>query len=154
MFKSKPKTMAKFNNEQENQIINLIGAETIIKGDITTNGNIRIDGTLIGSLQVKGKLVIGENGKIEGNVICKNADISGTAKVKIKVAELLTLKSSAKLIGEIITTKLSIEPGANFSGNCRMGNDKQIIEEANLKQTNPYNKQENIKEKELAQTKK
>ncbi len=105
----------------DNQSVNIIGAGTIIDGDITTNGDIRIDGTLTGSINVKGKLVIGVSGSAEGEIICQNADISGTLKGKIGIAELLSLKASAKLTGDIITNKIAIEPGAIFAGSCSMG---------------------------------
>ena len=114
------KAMAK-NNEPESASINLIGAGTFIQGDIKTNGDIRIDGTLVGSINVKGKLVIGVSGNIDGETICQNADVSGAIKGKITVNELLSLKASAKLTGDIIANKLAIEPGANFSGSCSMG---------------------------------
>ena len=112
--------MAKDSNS-ENPSVNLIGAGTIIDGDVTTNGDIRIDGSLTGSITVKGKLVIGVSGSIEGEAICQNADISGTIKGKIAVSELLSLKASAKLTGDIITNKIAVEPGAVFSGSCSMG---------------------------------
>lgn len=121
--------MAK-SNEMENPSINLIGAGTVIKGDIKSNGDIRIDGTLLGSLQSKGKVVVGTSGNIEGEIICQNADISGTIKAHITVAELLTLKATAKLVGDIITNKLAIEPGANFSGTCSMNNSPKDIKYA------------------------
>ncbi|MBL7889755.1 MAG: polymer-forming cytoskeletal protein [Bacteroidetes bacterium] len=112
--------MAK-NSNSENPSVNIIGAGTVIEGDITTNGDMRIDGSLTGSINVKGKLVVGPSGTIEGEIICQNADISGTIKGKIGVAELLALKSSSKLTGDIITNKIAIEPGAAFSGSCSMG---------------------------------
>jgi cytoskeletal protein CcmA (bactofilin family) len=114
------KAMAK-DNGSETPSVNLIGAGTIIKGDIITNGDIRIDGTLTGSISVKGKLVIGVSGTIDGEISCQNADISGTTKGRITVNELLVLKASAKLNGDIITNKIAIEPGAVFSGSCSMG---------------------------------
>ena len=112
--------MAK-DNASETPSVNLIGAGTVIQGDIKTNGDIRIDGTLTGSISVKGKLVIGVSGSVDGEVICQNADVSGTVKGKVTVAELLSLKASAKLTGDIITNKIAIEPGAMFSGSCSMG---------------------------------
>lgn len=114
------KAMAR-ENASEAPSVNLIGAGTIIQGDIKTNGDIRIDGTLTGSISVKGKLVIGVSGSVEGEISCQNADISGTVKAKVTVAELLSLKASAKLSGDIITNKIAIEPGAVFSGSCSMG---------------------------------
>ena len=101
--------------------VNMIGAGTIITGDIVSKGDIRIDGTLKGSVNTEGRVVLGREGMIEGDVICKDADISGTINAKITVSQLLSLKTTAKLNGDIITNKLSIEPGAAFSGSCSMG---------------------------------
>ena len=112
------KTMKKDDN---GTVINMIGVGTIITGDINSNGDLRIDGTLKGSVATEGKVVLGKNGVIEGDVVCNNADIAGEIKAKITFSQLLTLKSTAKLKGDIITNKLSIEPGAVFSGSCSMG---------------------------------
>ncbi len=101
--------------------VNIIGAGTIIEGEINTNGDIRVDGTLTGKLNVKGRLVLGVSGQIDGEVVCQNADISGTIRGKLNVSDLLALKSSSKLSGDIITNKLAIEPGAVFTGSCAMG---------------------------------
>lgn len=109
------------NNQYETPSINLIQSDTVIEGDVKANGDIRIDGTLKGTLQVKGKLVVGSTGNIEGEIHCQNADISGTIKGKTFVSELLSLKTTAKLTGDIVTGKLAIEPGASFSGSCSMG---------------------------------
>ncbi len=106
--------------ESEAPSINLLGAGTTIKGDIVSNGDFRIDGTLIGSINSKGKLVVGASGSVEGNIICQNADFSGNIKAKVEVSELLTLKATAKLVGDISIGKLSIEPGAQYVGNCNM----------------------------------
>ncbi len=116
--------MAK-NNETESPTVNLIGNHTFIKGDVKLDGDIRIDGTLIGSVNSKGKVVVGITGNIEGEIICKNADISGNIKAKVTVSELLSLKSTAKLTGDVTTNKLSIEPGAKFSGSCNMNDPEQ-----------------------------
>jgi cytoskeletal protein CcmA (bactofilin family) len=114
------------NNEpnkktQMTEAINTIGAGTIVTGDVQSKGDIRVDGSLKGSLNTSGKVVLGKEGVIEGDVLCNSADISGTIKAKITVSQLLSLKTTAKLNGDIITNKLSIEPGASFSGSCSMG---------------------------------
>jgi len=114
--------MAK-NNETENTTINLISIGTDITGDIKSNGDIRIDGSLLGNLSTKGKVVIGATGKIKGEVICKNSEVCGIIEGKITVGHLLNLKATSKILGEIITSKLSIEPGAKFSGNCKMSDN-------------------------------
>ena len=118
MFTNKNETMKK---TESTAAINMIGAGTVITGDIVSKGDIRIDGTLRGSVNTEGKVVLGREGMIEGDVICKDAEISGTIKAKITVSQLLSLKTTAKLSGDIITNKLSIEPGAAFSGSCSMG---------------------------------
>lgn len=109
------------NNENDGNSVNLIGAGTKIKGNIQSEGDIRIDGTLIGTITSKGKVVVGSTGTVEGEITCENADISGTVKVKIAVANILLLKPTAKLTGDIVTSKLAIESGATFSGSCSMG---------------------------------
>jgi cytoskeletal protein CcmA (bactofilin family) len=131
--------MAK-NNIPESQTINQLGSGTVIKGDVKSNGDFRIDGTLIGTIESKGKIVIGTSGNVEGKITCQNAVISGSIKVKINVAELLELKSSSKFSGEIITNKLAIEPGAKFSGTCNMS-------DPGLKEIKPLVKNDPIKEK-------
>ncbi|MDD2412688.1 MAG: polymer-forming cytoskeletal protein [Bacteroidales bacterium] len=115
--------MAK-NYEQEIPSINLIASGTIFKGDITSNGDFRIDGTLIGSITSKSKVVIGTTGVVDGEIHCQNADFSGKIKADVKVGELLTLKSTSNLIGNLTIGKLAIEPGAQFTGNCSMENEK------------------------------
>lgn len=116
--------MAK-NFETENKLPNMMGPGTRIKGDIETNGDIRIDGFIEGSVQSKGKIVIGANGSIIGKVQCVNAEIAGQMEGEMIVNELLSLKNSSKFKGDIVTSKLSIEPGALFSGTCSMGDDEE-----------------------------
>ena len=129
--------MAKYN-ETESNAINLIGVGTIINGDIQSSGDIRIDGTLTGSLSTSGKLVIGETGKIKGDINCKNSDISGVVEGKILVAELLTLKLTAKILGDIITSRLTVEPGALFTGTCNMAkNNNSMMNNANQQAKQP-----------------
>ena len=111
--------MGKFN-ETDNTAINLLSNGTEITGDIKSNGDIRIDGLLAGNLTTKGKVVIGPTGKVKGEVYCKNSEVSGVVEGRICVSQLLTLKADCKISGDIVTFKLSIEPGAKFTGNCKM----------------------------------
>lgn len=120
MFKKNSNQMAR-NNEVETPAINIIRKGTQITGDVTCSGDIRIDGLLKGTLISEGKVVIGTSGLVDGEVTCKNADISGEIKGKMTVRELLQLKATANISGDINTNKLSIEPGANFTGTCNMG---------------------------------
>ena len=106
--------------EMESTAINIITDGTIIKGDITATGDFRLDGTLEGNIQLNGKLVVGDSGVVNGNVLCQNANIIGTVNGNLSVKELLSLHTSARVHGDILINKLSIEPGAVFSGKCRM----------------------------------
>lgn len=112
--------MAKENNVINLQVINLIAKGTQITGDLTSDGDLRVDGEITGNLDTKGRLVIGASGKIEGEIRCKSSEIAGTHKGRLFVAELLSLKASSSVTGDIVTGKLSIEPGAYFSGTCTM----------------------------------
>jgi cytoskeletal protein CcmA (bactofilin family) len=111
--------MAKYN-ETENNTINLISNGTEITGDVKSNGDIRIDGSLTGNLSTKGKVVIGPTGKVKGEVVCRNSEVSGQVEGKISVSQLLNLKASSRIFGDIATSKLAIEPGARFTGTCAM----------------------------------
>jgi cytoskeletal protein CcmA (bactofilin family) len=128
--------MAKFN-EPDNTTINLISNGTDITGDIKSNGDIRIDGSLTGNLNTKGKVVIGTTGKVKGEVICKNSEVAGFLEGKIVVGQLLNLKASSKINGEIITSKLSIEPGAVFTGNCKMSDTDINVGAGIIKEKEP-----------------
>ncbi|MFP4023576.1 MAG: polymer-forming cytoskeletal protein [Thiohalospira sp.] len=115
--------MAKNNEPEITTAINLIAAGTEITGDITSNGDIRIDGALNGNLNTTGKVVVGETGKVKGEIICKNSEVLGEINGKIKVGELLSLKATAKINGDIVTKRLAIEPGSRFTGNCNMSDE-------------------------------
>jgi cytoskeletal protein CcmA (bactofilin family) len=112
--------------ETEQKQINIIGAGTSITGDIKCSGDIRIDGTLTGNINVQGKVVIGTSGNIKGEVVCKNSEVEGKIEGKINVSELLSLKNTSSILGDIITGKLAIEPGATFTGTCTMDNGSRI----------------------------
>jgi len=105
----------------ETPTVNMIGKGTSIKGDVRSDGDFRIDGTLLGSIQSTGKIVVGSTGTIEGEINCQNADISGIVKATLKVKELLSLKATSRVYGDVYTSKLAIEPGAVFTGTCNMG---------------------------------
>ena len=121
--------MAKIYNENETNGINIIGIGTKITGDVNSNGDIRVDGSLTGKLITKGKVVIGETGRVKGEINCKNSDVEGSIEGKITVSQLLSLKTKARIQGDIIATKLAIEPGCQFTGNCDMNTSSSDNEE-------------------------
>ncbi|MCB0755388.1 MAG: polymer-forming cytoskeletal protein [Flavobacteriales bacterium] len=121
---------------------NHINSDTVIEGSIKARGNLRIDGKLTGTLECQGRVVIGASGVIEGDIKCENAEIEGSLKANITVSDLLSLKSTAKVQGDIITKKLAIEPGATFTGSCSMGGVVKDISSSNAGQSREEQRQE------------
>ncbi|HRO98698.1 MAG TPA: polymer-forming cytoskeletal protein [Flavobacteriales bacterium] len=100
--------------------INSIMEGTSIVGEVNSDSNIRIDGRIKGTVTAKGRVIVGQSGVIEGEVVCQSADVEGTVLGRVNCQDLLSLKATAKLQGDINTKKLAIEPGAVFTGNCSM----------------------------------
>lgn len=117
MFEKKT-TQKNTNSFQSNT--NLISLGTIINGNIDCESDFRLDGVLTGNFDCKGKLVVGVNGKIIGDVTCKSAEIEGYLQGNIIVEEVLNIKKSAVIIGDVSVGQLSIEPGAKFDAKCQM----------------------------------
>lgn len=109
---------------QSANISNSIVEGTIINGNISAPNDIRIDGCLIGKLECKGRVIVGPQGKIEGDVKCVNAIIEGAFTGNIHVSELLSVKESAIVSGDIVTDKLMVHTGAIFNVTCSMGGQK------------------------------
>ena len=107
---------------------NVIAKNTTIKGEIISDGDYRIDGVLEGDLKTKGRVIIGSGGVVNGTVEALNTDIEGTFSGKLIVEKILTVKAIAKISGEVVVGKLSIEPGAAFNASCTM---KAIVKEVN-----------------------
>lgn len=99
---------------------NRIEKGTKITGEIQSESDFRIDGILEGSISTSGKVVIGKEGKINGKVICKNADFEGVFSGNLEVKETLTLKSSSNTEGDVIISKLIVDAGAFFNAKCSM----------------------------------
>lgn len=99
-----------------NRIVDL----TKITGNITSPADLRLDGELIGNITCDGKVVLGVKSIVTGNIICKNIDIEGVFNGKLEVENLLGIKKSAQIKGEVYAGKLSIEPGAVFEASCEM----------------------------------
>jgi cytoskeletal protein CcmA (bactofilin family) len=100
---------------------NTIGKGTFLEGNIETHGNIRVEGKVVGNVKSKSKVALGNSSNVQGNIIAQNADIEGEVRGRLEVSELLVLKATAVINGDIVTGKLVVEPGAVFNGTCKMG---------------------------------
>ena len=114
--------------EDQSNTSNIIGKETVLQGDIESIGNIRVEGKVYGNARCKAKLVMGNDAYVEGNAVAGTAEIACKVKGNIEVSELLILKPSAVINGDILTNKLVVEPGATFNGSCQMGHLAKDIE--------------------------
>lgn len=123
MFKSKNKTEVSMSSGPNE--LNRIVENTTVKGEINCASNIRVDGRVEGTLITTGKLVIGVNGEVEGDVICDSADVEGKVLGKINVKSRLLLKATADIKGDIVFDKLVVEDGAKFRGQVSMHNENE-----------------------------
>lgn len=116
---------------------NVIAKSTTIVGEIKSEGDFRIDGTLEGNLTIKGKVIIGSEGIVKGNIQASSADIEGKISGKLTVEKTLTVKAIANISGEVIVGKLSIEPGAAFNASCIMKAVTKDASKVDEKQNQP-----------------
>lgn len=110
---------------------NIIGEGSVLKGNLNSSGNVRLEGKVIGDLSSSSKVACGETSVVDGNVIAENAEIAGKVTGKVTVSELLILKSTASIHGDIATSNLIIESGANFNGACSMGIEEIMEDDSN-----------------------
>ena len=114
---------------------NIIGKNTSIVGDVISEGDFRIDGKVEGIIKTTGRVVIGKSGSAKGKIECNNADIEGKFSGELLVNSLLTLKSTSKISGDVVISKLSVEPGAEFNATCAMkGSVKELQNEQSTKE--------------------
>ena len=111
---------------RESNKIDIIEKTTKIVGDITSQADFRIDGNVQGTITTSGKVVVGEEGLVSGNITCVNSDIAGRVKGSLDVSGVLSLKSSAKIEGQVIAGKLAIEAGANVDATISMKGAKKM----------------------------
>lgn len=121
---------SKENKNQKPKVMerNVVAKNTTIVGDIKSDGDFRIDGTLEGTLITNGRVIIGAEGLIKGKVEAANADIEGKFSGELFVSNTLTIKTTADISGDVVIGKLSVEPGASFNATCAM---KGAIKELN-----------------------
>jgi cytoskeletal protein CcmA (bactofilin family) len=134
MFSNKEKTQKPKVME-----INVVAKNTAIIGDIISEGDFRIDGTLEGNIKTKGRVIIGVSGSVKGKIDAVNSDIEGKFSGDLLVQETLTIKATAIISGDVVIGKLSVEPGATFNASCSM--------RGAIKELNKPNEQQKLSEK-------
>ncbi|MBR9999027.1 MAG: polymer-forming cytoskeletal protein [Cyclobacteriaceae bacterium] len=109
------------SEEELSNSSNIIGKGTTVEGNLESFGNIRVEGRIIGSIKSKSKVALGQSSFVEGDILAQNAEISGEVDGRVEISELLILKATAVISGDIITNKFIVESGATFNGSCKMG---------------------------------
>lgn len=139
----------KRSNVEPSSAQNRINEGTKLKGDISSTGFFRIDGTIEGNVHTPSKVVLGKTGVIIGTLSCENADLEGKFEGNLQVSGTLTLRSSAIIEGDVIVGKLSVEPGAVLNASCVMqggmtkaGLNPQLSEKS---QSHPFDRQQRLK---------
>lgn len=127
MLNNKKKTE---NPQAAISAFNVIGEGTSITGNMSSSGDLRVDGSIEGSVYTSSKFVLGNTGKVKGDINARNADISGEVKGNVKISDTLFLKSSARIYGDIETSKLIIESGGEFNGKCVMSKNSTKISDS------------------------
>jgi cytoskeletal protein CcmA (bactofilin family) len=118
--------------------INRIVEGTTVEGIIQSESNLRIDGEFKGELITKGRLVVGPKGVVKGTINCMCCDVEGVLEGEVTVLELLAMKSSATVQGDLYYGQLSVEVGAKALGTFRMG----VPKKSNISSDKPASKAE------------
>jgi cytoskeletal protein CcmA (bactofilin family) len=125
MFNTKPKPKTEMQQEKTNSHTGngttLISAGTTVKGDISSNSDLRIDGTIRGNIHSGARIIIGASGVVEGDISGNQADIVGKVSGNIRTKDLLQLRGDCVVNGNLYAGKLQVEPTATFNGECHMG---------------------------------
>ncbi len=118
---STKKEPGKSNGTASSNSLNTLVQGTVVEGTVKSESDIRVDGTIKGKLYCDAKVIIGPAGMVEGEIKCKNAVIEGKIQGNLEVSELLNIRESAQVNGDVRTNKLIVQSGAAFNVNCTMG---------------------------------
>jgi len=127
--------------------LNSLVKGTKVEGTISSENDIRIDGTIVGTLTCKAKVIIGPSGVIEGDVKCENAVIEGKFDGNLSVNQLLTVKETAEVHGDVNTNKLLVQSGATFNVTCRMGANRAKVGPSSKSNVKKINQTQSIGQK-------
>jgi cytoskeletal protein CcmA (bactofilin family) len=134
MFNTKSKPEMSYEKSNGANGATLISTGTTLKGDITSNSDLRIDGTIIGNIRGNAKIIIGTSGVVEGDIEGNQADVTGKVTGNLKIKDLLQLRGECNITGNVSAGKLQIEPTATFNGQCHMGSVSPAVKVFELKE--------------------
>lgn len=112
--------MTKLAEIVEVNSVSRISEGTSVVGEIKSSNDIRVDGQVKGKLYSEGRIVVGEHATLEGTLLCSNLDLWGKVQGDIYVKDLLSLKGTSSVTGDLHVRKLQVEIGAELNGTCKM----------------------------------
>ncbi|MDU1891300.1 MAG: polymer-forming cytoskeletal protein [Dysgonomonas sp.] len=127
MFNRKEKSDT--NNSSSRVVHAIFSSGVTVTGDVKSQDDLRIDGNIEGNVICEGKLIIGANGCITGNVECNSVELFGQIQGDVKASQLFTLRSESCFRGEANVMNMEIEPGAKFFGTCKMADEQKVLSE-------------------------
>ena len=127
---NKIKSMTKIAESVDVNSVSRISDGTLIKGEISSHSDIRLDGQVEGRLYSEGRVVVGENASVKGTILCGDLDLWGSVEGEIFVRNVLSLKGTASVLGDLHVRKLQVEMGASVNGTCKMISEEDF--DANL----------------------
>jgi len=128
--------MAKKNFIDDISVNTIVGPGALISGNVTVSGFLRIDGDIDGNVQTKGRVIIGEEARIRGNIHAASVSVGGIVQGDIIAPEYVVILSSGMVIGSVLTKKLRVDDDVILHGFCSATGDQTDFEEAEKKYSN------------------
>ena len=128
--------MAKKNFIDDISINTIVGSGSMISGNITVSGFLRIDGDINGNIQTMGRVIIGEEARIRGNIRAASVSVGGIVQGDIIAPDYVVVLSSGMVIGSVLTKKLRVDDNVILHGFCSAIGDQNSFEEAEKKYSN------------------
>lgn len=117
---------SKMDNTVNVNDVSRISAGTVVKGEISSPGDLRIDGRFEGRILAQGRVVVGEKASVKGDIICRSVDFCGVMEGNFFVKDTLTLKGGCSVQGDLHVKRLQVELDARFNGHCQMINEAEF----------------------------
>ena len=128
--------MAKKNFIDDISVNTIVGPGALISGNVTVSGFLRIDGDIDGNIQTKGRVIIGEEARIRGNIRAASVSVGGIVQGDIIAPDYVVVLSSGMVIGSVLTKKLRVDDNVILHGFCSAIGDQNSFEEAEKKYSN------------------
>lgn len=101
--------------------LSIIGTGMRVVGDITADGVVKVEGTVVGTIRAGRQVLVAKGGEVEGDVIAKEAIIGGEVRGTVVAQERAEIQSSSVIHGDVTCKRLLVQEGGEINGVVRMG---------------------------------